>query len=177
MVSPVKFSLDDSVRAYEQWRFSCGPAALCAVLDMTPDEIRPHLGDFEQRGYVNPTQMLATLHTLKIKFRKLYQGLFSTAKSWDNLPNFGLIRVQFGGPWMAPEVPMAARYQHTHWVAVRNNPAMTPQRQVFDINAMCAGGWIPFGEWKNEMMPWLVKESNKRCDGTFFPTHCLEITR
>jgi len=49
------FGVQEANAASEAWGFNCGPGALCAVLDLTPDELRPKLGDFEAKGYTNPT--------------------------------------------------------------------------------------------------------------------------
>jgi hypothetical protein len=161
----VRFTLDDAQRAGDEWRFNCGPAALCAVLDMTPDEIRPHLLDFERKGYTNPTLMFDVLKNLGVNYRLTYRG--------DNLHpapriTFGLMRVQWAGPWTRPCVPMRARYRETHWVAATGDA-------VFDVNAMCVGGWIPWEEWSFQLVPWLIRECCPKGDGNWWPTHVLEI--
>jgi len=153
-------------QAADVWGFNCGPGALCAVTERTPDEIRPYLGDFERRGYMNPTMMRATLRQLGIRWREALV---------DQLPSFGLVRVQFDGPWMRPGVPIVARYQHTHWVAARAVPG--PFHLVFDINAIHLGGWMPETEWREELIPWLLSASVrlKRATGIHSYTHCWEL--
>lgn len=173
---PLRFDWNQSQLAHDAWRFNCGPGALCAVLGMTPDEIRPHLLDFERKGYTNPTLMATILKALGIRYRSLYQShhapVQQQAVRW---PSFGLVRIQWGGRWTRPGVPMAARYRHTHWIAVRPSEHTRGPRDVFDINAIGVGGWLPWWEWHNELAPWLIKEAAPGNDGTFWPTHCWEI--
>lgn len=161
-----RFTLEDAQRAGDAWGFNCGPGALCAVLHKTPDGIRPHLLTFEQKRYTNPTLMLDILRGLGVKFKQTH---------WDNQgsllykrPALGLMRVQWSGPWCNPGVPMAARYRHTHWVGLCDG-------QVFDINCMCAGGWVSWREWVEEVAPWLIKECCPKGDGRWWPTHILAI--
>lgn len=52
MRPPIRFTEDDAQAAWEAWRFNCGPGALCAITGMTPAELRPHLGDFENAACV-----------------------------------------------------------------------------------------------------------------------------
>lgn len=51
---PLRFGVDEAQAASDEWGFNCGPAALCAVLGLTPAELRPHLGDFERKRYTKP---------------------------------------------------------------------------------------------------------------------------
>ncbi|MCC7374296.1 MAG: hypothetical protein IT581_06555 [Verrucomicrobiales bacterium] len=63
---------------------------------------------------------------------------------------------------------MRARYRHTHWVAVDGV-------EVFDINAICAGGWLPMAEWLDGLVPWLLRECGPGNSGGHWVTHVLEI--
>lgn len=49
--------------------------------------------------------------------------------------------------------------------------------RVFDVNALCVGGWIPFPEWANELVPWLLEQAEPKATGEWWPTHCLEVHR
>lgn len=166
-----KFDVSIANAAGAAWKFNCGPAALCAVLGMSPDEIRPYLGDFEKKGYVNPKLMYEILR----KFRGI--GVSTTYRGDVLCPfpeaDFALVRVQWGGPWTKQGVPMQARQRHTHWVAMQ----WLLKQWVFDINAICFGGWISFDEWKTKMMPWLAKECVPGWNGLIWPTHVLEIRK
>lgn len=174
---PLRFTIDDAQKAADAWRFNCGPASLCAVLDMTPDEIRPHLLDFEAKGYTNPTLMADILHGLNVPFRRLFECAVKVGNYDISLPRLGFCRVQWGGPWCNPGVPMAARYRHTHWIGIRHRDSLCPSREVFDVNVMCSGGWLPWAEWATELVPWLIKEAVPQADGTWWPTHCWEVQR
>lgn len=166
MTLPVRFNLDDAERASDQWKFNCGPAALCAVLGMTPDEIRPHMLDFESKGYTNPTLMLDVLRKLMIPWQQVYRG--DDPAGTIPTVQLGLMRVQWGGRWTNPGVPMRARYRETHWCALRDN-------EVFDVNAMCVGGWIGLREWVTQLIPWLIRECVPKGDGTWWPTHVIAV--
>lgn len=170
---PLKFGIDEVQQAHAAWRFNCGPAALCAILGMTPDELRPHLLDFEQRGYTSPTLMAGVLCGLKVPFRRLYECQHQVAGRplSGEFPQSGLVRVQWGGPWTKPGVPIRVRYRHTHWVAMRRNISW----HVFDINAIGVGGWLPSREWSKELVPWLIREAVPRADGSWWPTHCWDV--
>src|SRR5580700_11291869 len=62
-VNPPRFTPADADRAYEEWGMNCGPSALAAVMGMTFDEVRPHMGDFERKHYTNqPDECRAAKH-------------------------------------------------------------------------------------------------------------------
>src|SRR3990167_150016 len=111
-IKPVapRFNLADADRAHDEWGANCGPGALAAIMGMTLDEVRPHMGDFESKGYTNPTLMFYAMESVSARFRT--RSLASNVKllGW---PVYGLARIQWEGPWTKPGVPMAARYRHT----------------------------------------------------------------
>lgn len=163
----IRFTLDDAEAAGKAWGFNCGPGALCAVLGLTPTELRSDMLDFERKGYTNPTLMAEVLSRFGVSHRQTYRRDTGGAKC--ELA-FGLMRVQWAGPWTKPGVPMAARYRQTHWVAVAGD-------EVFDINAMCVGGWIGRTEWETKLVPWLIREACPKGSGEWWPTHGWELDR
>ena len=164
----VRFSLDDAQRAADTWGANCGPGALAAVMDMTLDEVRPYLRGFDQKRYTNPTMMLDALRDLKAKWTRV-KTVWPFGK--------GLVRVQWEGPWTEPGVPIRARYRHTHWIAARQIGENIWNQEIFDINCMCVGGWVPLTEWATQVAPWLMKEcAPKSYIGRWHATHVIEVT-
>ena len=169
MIRPLRFSVADAQKATDAWRFNCGPGALCAVLGMTPDELRPELGDFGRKGYTNPTLMKKTLTRCGAAQFVVYRG----DKPGVGIPtklDLALVRVQWSGPWTRPGVPMRVRYRQTHWIGVRKNSS-----EIFDINAMKEGGWIPCARWEGLYVPWLVEALVPDGDGGWWPTHVIAV--
>lgn len=164
--NPVRFTLDEAQSAADTWGMNCGPGAIAAVLGLTLDELRPHMGNFERKGYTNPTLMWAVLNSLGARWR-----LVKPPSQW---PRYGLTRVQWEGPWTAPNVPARVAYGHTHWVGSRIIGGAT---EIFDINAMCVGGWISKHEWSGELVPWLLKECEPKASGAWHLTHVVEVER
>lgn len=173
----IRFTSEEAQVAAEQWGFNCGPASLCAVLGKTPAEVRPYLLDFERKRYTNPTLMADILRGLGLSTRRVYECAGKMNKSHAVWPESGLVRVQWGGPWCAKAVPVAARYRKTHWVAVRGT--RHDSRQVFDVNSMNApayGGWVLFRDWEREVVPWIIEKVVPNGDGSWWPTHCWEVS-
>jgi hypothetical protein len=172
MSNSLPFTEADSDRAYKAWRFNCGPGAVCGLLGLTPDQLRPHCGSFEQKGHTNPTLMFEILRNLGKKQETVYRG--DVHRPRVPFPRHALMRVQWDGPWTQEGVPMGARYKETHWVALRR---FQGERQVFDINAMNVGGWIPYLTWKDDLVPYLIKEGVPRANGQWWPTHIIEVSQ
>lgn len=160
---PLRFCEEDVRRASEEWGCNCGPAALAAILGKTLDEVRPHLGEFENRRYTNPTMMKQALASLGATWFGARQRCFA---------NYGLCRVQWSGPWLNRGVPIQARYRKTHWIASR---CLGRSHEIFDVNAVSVGGWITSGTWKQYLVPWLLKQCVPNSDGRWYLTHVWEI--
>lgn len=158
------FTMADAERAHDEWGANCGPGALAVVAGLSLDELRPHLGNFESKRYTNPKLMFETLLRLGLKWQSIKPA------DW---PVFGLVRVQWHGPWMEPFVPLRARYRYTHWVAAaRRNGDVG----VFDINCMNNGvGWVSLAEWSRVIAPHLIKHAAPRGNGKWSLTHAVEI--
>ena len=160
------FTLDEAQAASEAWGFNCGPAAVCALLGLKPEQVRPHLGEFERKRYTNPTLMRDILKRCGVGFKQIYRGDDPAVTQLNT--DLGLLRIQWGGPWTRPGVPMRVRYRHSHWIAMRGG-------MVFDINAISVGGWIPAREWSEQLVPWLCAEVEPKWDKTWWVTHVLEV--
>jgi hypothetical protein len=180
--APVRFTLEDADRAHEAWGCNCGPAAVAAIAGLTLDELRPHLGDFEQKRYTNPTLLWQILRNAGIRYQCTLNQMSSEHQGMLAWPQYGLARVQWEGPWTAPGVPIKARYRHTHWVGAISHASdwTTPgweEPRIFDINCMCVGGWVPESEWTTSVVPWLLKECVPRANGRWHLTHVVEVER
>lgn len=172
-----RFSCDDAIAASKEWGFNCGPAALAVVANMTPAELRLHMGDFERKGHTNPSLMFECLNRLKLEWRA-QKVLGPTGWHSDGLdlwPNFGLVRVQWEGPWTALGVPIRVRYRHTHWIVAARLPCEEPS--IFDINCLSVGGWVPLSEWRDLVVPWILRECEPKANGGWHLTHILEVQR
>jgi hypothetical protein len=159
-----RFSIADSARAWNEWGANCGPGAIAAIAGMTLDELRPHMGDFERKGYTNLTLMWEVLDRLGLKWRKIMRP------GPDGYPKHGLARIQWEGPWTAPGVPARAAYRHTHWIATITRSA--GDIGIFDINALSNGsGWCSLQDWARSLVPWILEECVPRANGNWHLTH------
>jgi hypothetical protein len=174
LVAP-RFTLDDAERAGDEWGANCGPAALAMVAGLSLDEVRPHMGDFEQKGYVNPTLMFDSLRRIGVRWQCGAVQRSSENQGMLAFPDFGLARVQWEGPWTAPGVPIRVRYRHTHWVGAMRVEGK--EVNIFDINCMCVGGWVPLSEWSSSVAPWILKQCEPKASGRWHLTHVIEVTQ
>lgn len=159
-----RFSAADAKRAYDEWGANCGPGAIAAICGLTLDELRPHMGDFEAKGYTNPTLMWSVLRSIGVRFSYRGRGVW---------PGYGLCRVQWEGPWTKPGVPARAAYRHTHWVGAARRAGTVG---IFDINAMGNGsGWCSLSDWAGTLVPWLLAECEPKANGQWHLTHVVEI--
>ena len=166
---PVPFTMEDAERFYDEWRFNCGPASLCAVLAVRPEVALRVIPKFRERGYTNPRMMRNGLDVLGAKVIELLSEDGRVTLTQDApYPAFGLVRIQWSGRWTNPGVPVRVRYRHSHWIARADD-------QAFDINCMCEGGWVPWTEWRDQVAPWLIREIEPKATG-WWPTHSWAVT-
>ena len=164
MLKP-RFTMEDGERAADEWGANCGPGALAAIMGMTLDEVRPHMGDFESKHYTNPSLMNAALRSINRPWRKI-------GAAW---PNYGLVRIQWEGPWTKPGVPMRARYRHTHWIGAETGRSGIG---VFDINCMNNGtGWCSLEDWSAVIVPHILQVCVPRASGKWHVTHAIEVEK
>jgi uncharacterized protein (DUF433 family) len=111
-----RFTLADLERAAAEWSCSCGPTALAAICNLTLDEVRPHFPGF--RGWCNPTMMFEALASLRRATGRRWSKKI-VAVGWpEPWPRYGLVRIQWEGPWTEPGANPRWAYRHTHWVGV-----------------------------------------------------------
>lgn len=162
----VRFTEADAERAFQEWGCNCGPGALAAIMNMTLDEVRPHIPGFASKRYTSPTMMYAALHNIGRPWIDVQRD-----ELW---PSHGLVRIQFEGPWMKPGVPIPARYRYTHWIGAQ---ILVGQVGVFDINCINNGnGWVSLEDWTSDIAPHLAS-AFKRATGEWYITHSIEVRR
>ncbi len=170
-VPAVKFTAAEAESANDEWGFNCGPAAVAVMTGLTIEEVRPHLGDFEQKRYTNPTLMFEILRSIGVKWKRLHSPDIPFGWDADDFPQFGLVRIQWEGPWTEPGVPIAARYRHTHWIGAMK---LNDEIGVFDLNC-CK--WVKIEAWVSKIVPWILEECVPRANGRWHVTHTIEIMR
>jgi len=173
----LRFTQTEAITASDEWGLNCGPAAVAAICGLSLPDLRPHLGDFEQKRYTNPTlmaQILRNVGAKVIEAKTLNWRLEMERTGRRPWPRYGLARVQWEGPWTKEGVPIAARYRHTHWVG--SSCANQDNIGIWDVNCLGNGtGWVGLNEWTNILVPWLLQECHPRADGRWHLTHIVEI--
>jgi hypothetical protein len=170
-MADIRFTLADAERANEEWGANCGPCALAAVLGLTLDQVRPLVRGFEDRGYVNPMMMTDALARSGARWKAA--SLQRSSDESLRFPDHGLARIQWEGPWTAPDVNNKRwAYRYTHWVgAARRKSAIS----IFDVNALgLCSGWMPLETWSRDVVPMLLA-SIPRASGTWHITHAIEV--
>lgn len=170
----LKFSSDDVNRAYDEWSCNCGPAALAVVLGITLEAARDLIPDFTKRKYTSPTMMKDALAEFGAAYREAGKSRKVPATFCpDILPHHGLVRVQWTGPWTAPDSNPKWAYRVTHWFATFMLQSECPEHLViFDVNC----GPVTWGQWVNTI-PKLITDSIPRADGGWYLTHLWEVAR
>jgi hypothetical protein len=170
MILP-RFTMADMERANESWGANCGPGSVAAICGMTLDEVKLRFvaEGFIDKRYTNPTMMFDVLESVA------REGHIAWRKTPPLWPVWGLVRIQWEGPWTAPGVPMRARYRHTHWVGAMHRG---DEIGIFDVNALSNGtGWVVLEDWSAHVVPWILQECVPRSNGQWSITHAIEVER
>ena len=177
---PPRFTVEDANAAHRAWGANCGPGALAAIAGLTLDEVRPHLAGFNRKRYTNPRMMFRALDSIGLAWAPIAfdededQASGQCRRLW---PDWGLIRVQWHGPWTQPDAPPDARKRHSHWIGCSRTPGRSPVG-VFDINCIGNGtGWVDLHLWTDTVVPWLLEQCEPDASGFWSVTHILEVRR
>lgn len=154
--------------ASKEWGCNCGPAALAFATQRSLQDARQALVGFDRKFYVTPTMMeeaLSAIGTVANRRPPIRSFMFREE-------SLALCRIQFTGPWTAPEANPRWAYKHTHWIVswieYRNREFSF---HVFDVND---GTPKLFSEWLSDTLPKIVA-SIERADGNWKPTHIWSV--
>lgn len=171
-----RFTYDDITAANHDWLCSCGPAALCAILDVTLDEAKPFFMPAFP-GYTTPTRMFEALRRNGRKWT--WDSVMVNDKRPD-WPAYGLARIQWEGPWTRPGANQRWAYTHTHWVGATSDPEKPRTLRIWDVNALGDGndwrpldGWLPMPGWVG--LASLLTADIPRATGDWHITHAIEV--
>lgn len=170
----LQFSSADMERAFHDWGCNCGPSALAVVLGITLDAARDLIVDFPSRKYTSPTMMGAALASFGATYGEISKCRKVPATLCpDVLPDHGLVRVQWTGPWTEPGVNPKWAYRVTHWFATfMLEPRCPEHRVIFDVNS----GPSTWEHWLSTI-PKAITDSIPRADGGWYLTHLWEVTK
>jgi hypothetical protein len=160
----------DVAAAAAAWGATCGPAALAAILQLPVVWLRPLLGDYPVREYMHPTHMRQALTKAQVA-----QRVMRSSRAIEYA--YGLLFLQFTGPWCQAGVPVDAASRHTHWVGT----AWTTEygTMIYDSTAEGRegqqGGWVTKREWLTRILPALTA-TIRRAYGGYYVRWACQVT-
>jgi len=143
----------DAEEAYNLWGANCGPSAMAALLGVELSVIRTHISNW--KGYTTPSMARDTLRSAGAKCDYGRNG------DW---PQIGMVCIQFGGPWCAPNAHPIEQYKRSHYIAVHGSA-------VYDVNC---DKWISRGHWNTLIAPEIAR-LYERSDRTWYPRSCISV--
>ena len=161
--SSLKFNASDQQRSFNLFGANCGPGAIAAICDLTPFEVLSHMLDFDRLRATTEIMLQDALTSIGVEWRRCAP---------PNL-TYGILRVQWNGPWMFSPDPYE-KMRHSHWIGWASDKETN---YVFDINAIGAGGWIPYVEWSDTLVPLLVQNHEPECDGLWHFCDAYEVAK
>lgn len=165
----LKFSSEDLMTAFKTWNCNCGPAALAAALGCSLDRSLELIPDFRRCKYTSPTMMSEALNKSGHYWKEMTRARKTPRELCPAvLPDAGLVRVQWTGPWTQPGVNPKWAYRLTHWFASFRMSA--DEWCVFDINS----GPVLWDEWR-DTIPALITAEIPRADGDWYLTHLWQV--
>lgn len=141
--TPLAFGAREAEEAYDAIGANCGPGAIAAAIGSSPMAIASGMPGFSRLGYTTEIMAALSLALNGVRFSWSQPFRDPFVSPW---PDHGLVRVGYG------DGDVMSLMRRSHWVASRN---VAGRLEVFDINAMGAGGWIAQDEWRHELSPWL----------------------
>jgi hypothetical protein len=162
---PLRFTAEDQQRAWDIYGSNCGPGAIAGICGETPERVVQMLGPkFQKLNGTTEIMLREALDRLDI----------SWSDAPADLPDYGICRIQWDGPWIDHPDPFE-KYRHSHWVGVATRGL--PHPMIFDINAISVGGWISLSEWDAVLRPWLLSIAEPDAPGGWWISETLKIHR
>lgn len=162
---------------------NCGLTALAIMLGLPVMAVMPHIPQYKERHYTSPTMMKVALASLGVALKDRFPKRTTTARDSHAMATYGLVRIQWEGPWTAPGANPRWAYRQTHWVGSAQfsgpGPCRGMQSWVFDVNA----GWQLFDKWESETVPSIIRECVPRATGGWFSANgtvcslCLKLIK
>jgi hypothetical protein len=112
---------------------NCGPVAFATILRKEVCRAMRYFRHFENGRWTNLTKMK----------QAFAEAGYEATVVRQELPNNGVVLIQWLGPWTSRHFFSKWSLMHTHWVAVRGD-------FIFDHTR---GEWLTFLEWQNEVVP------------------------
>jgi hypothetical protein len=149
------YTIEQAQAAWAGWHANCGPWALCAVLGLDLNTVRPLFPGFPDRAYTKETGMRAALRV--------------AGRAWEERdcgwPASGLVRVAWDGPWWDDlACDPYARLRRSHWMATLDTDA---GRFLFDGNAIGEGGWVSAERWCAVWAPYVASYESPEATGAW----------
>lgn len=166
----VHVSQEDWVKADKEFRPNCGPAALAVMTKSPLIDACKAIPGFKERHYTNPTMMAAALRQLGVPFHERDDA----ECDGHTLTEYGIVRIQWEGPWTAQGSNPRWAYRHTHWIGAAKFfwPTERGVDFVFDVNC----GWQMQADWETIHVPKIIEEvADKRATGNWWATHRWEL--
>ncbi len=163
------FTEEEAKAAYEEWHCNCGPTALAFACRLKLDDVRHAIPGFEAKHYTSPSMMKAALTNLGRRWEPA--AAVRRPCGWTAAMFYkymALVRIQWAGPWTAPDANPKWAYRQTHWIATWEDEG---RNWLFD----CNGGIMRPSRWESEIVP-LLTACYPRADGGWFPTHIWRLT-
>lgn len=148
----------DIEAAMADWKASCGPASLAALLGRPVMAVKEFFPEFP--GYTNGTTMLRAL-----ELAGLSAGMKIQTGGW---PKRGLCWLGFKGPWSV--MPFHIKIKYSHWVAVKT---IADNTIVYDVNE---NAWLPLPVWERHVLPQLLGRY-KKAQGGYEVFRGIEVER
>jgi hypothetical protein len=158
-VPPLRYGAEESWDAWSQWGANGGPHSLAAACELTLEDVRRALPDFQ--GWMSIKDMEQTL--LRLRWTNLRENIEPKSRiSWVRdrekkqakmIRTSGrkIARIQWEGEWLDPGVPHWKAKGWTHWVAQRDG-------YILDT-VICAIQWVPAQEWLERIQAFCQKEN------------------
>lgn len=168
------FTEAEARAAHDEWGCNCGPTALAFALGLKPDDVRPHIPDFDARRYTSPTMMAAALDSLNVRREIVRKPHGGRNRGYGISVMFAgpvsLVRIQWTGPWTANGASGKWAARQTHWIVCWKEERCQFPRRVFDVN----GGIQTFEHWEEKIVPAIVA-TVQRADGGWFPANVWRL--